>query len=164
MTLKMAGLRAAFEALGLADAATYGQSGNVVFSAQATDPDGLARRLAEQLKRSLGYQGPVFVLAQAELADAVAHNPFDPATLDRVQACHLMFLSRQPAAPRYEALLALQGEQYRFATYGRVLYYAYPRALAGRRRTIDFEKVLGVAGTARSWKVAGKLLQLAGHP
>jgi hypothetical protein len=43
-----------------------------------------------------------------------------------------------------------------------VLYYAYPSALAGRRRAIDFEAVLGVVGTARACTVVEQLVRLAG--
>jgi hypothetical protein len=31
----------------------------------------------------------------------------------------------------------------------------------GKRRTIDFEKVLGVSGTARNWNVVAKLIELS---
>jgi uncharacterized protein (DUF1697 family) len=162
--IRMADLRRQCEACGLADVTTYIQTGNVVFSSDEPDPDSLRRRLAEQLALSLGYRGLVFILSADELAQAVAANPFDPERLDREQACHLMFLSAEPDAPHRESLLALQGEDYRFAVRDKVLYYAYPRALAGRRRSIDLEKILGVAGTARSWKVVAKLSELARQP
>ena len=42
---------------------------------------------------------------------------------------------------------------------GRVLYYAFPEAKAGKRRSIDFEKLAGVAGTARSAKVVDEILE-----
>jgi len=72
-----------------------------------------------------------------------------------------MFLSAAPAAARCRALMAVQGEEYRFHIEGKVLYYAYSRKFAGNRRTIDFEKILGVSGTSRSWKVVDKLIEIA---
>jgi len=57
--------------------------------------------------------------------------------------------------------LALQGVDYRFHVHGKVLYYAYPRQYEGRRRTFDFERVLGVSGTSRNWKVVDKLVELS---
>ncbi|MCL5108841.1 MAG: DUF1697 domain-containing protein [Chloroflexi bacterium] len=160
-TMRMADLRAQFEARGLTGVTTYIQTGNVLFSTTASDLESLARSLEKQLASSLGYQGMVFILSPAELALAAAANPFDPERLDKEQACHLLFLSAQPDVAHREALLALQGAEYRFAVRGKVLYYAYPRTLAGRRRTINMERVLGVAGTARGWKVVAKLIELA---
>ncbi len=71
------------------------------------------------------------------------------------QRCHLMFLSAEPDETRRKALIALQGEEYRFHVQGKVLYYAYSRKYEGnRRRTIDLETVPGIAGTARTGKLS----------
>ncbi len=75
-----------------------------------------------------------------------------------------MFLNREPDAARWEALRQRQGDEYRFALHDRVLYYTYPKAIAGHRRTIDFERILGVVGTARDWKVVAKLIELTARP
>jgi uncharacterized protein (DUF1697 family) len=160
--LKMADLRDLFQSFGLTDVVTYIQSGNVLFSTEDADPERLARQLGVQLTSSLERPMTVFVLSPAELKEAVAHNPFDPERRDNEQSCHLMFLSAVPDATRCEALMALQGEEYRFHIHGKVLYCAYSREYAGNRRTIDFERVLGVTGTARTWKVVNKLIELAG--
>jgi uncharacterized protein (DUF1697 family) len=161
--VKMADVRKVFESLGLTDVATYIQTGNVIFSTHETDPRRLARQLEEKLTQAIGKVVQVFVLSPAELAEAAAHNPFEPERRDQEQRCHLMFMSAVPAADRGEKLMAMQGEEYRFHLRDKVLYYAYDNRYAlGNRRTIDFEKVLGVAGTARSWKVIAKLIELAG--
>jgi uncharacterized protein (DUF1697 family) len=158
----MAEVRKLFESLGLTEVVTYIQTGNVVFSTRETDRDRLARQLEEQLASAIGKQVKVFVLEPAELAAAAAHNPFDPERRDHEQLCHLMFLSAAPDAERRQALMARQGDEYRFHVHDKVLYYVYDREHAGNRRTIDFEKVLGVSGTARTWKVVAKLIELAG--
>jgi uncharacterized protein (DUF1697 family) len=164
--VKMAELRKLFESFGFSDVVTYIQSGNVLFStSEAGGSERLARRLEEQLAAALGPRLSgieVFVRSPAELKRAAARNPFEPARRDPEQRCHLMFLSAEPDAARREALMKMQGEEYRFHVEGKVLYYAYPAEIAGRRRTIDFERVLGVRGTARNWKVVGKLIELSG--
>jgi uncharacterized protein (DUF1697 family) len=157
--VKMADLRAQFESLGLSDVATYIQSGNVVFTSKEANAKRIAERLEKKLGSSLGC-GRVFVLSPEELKKAVVNNPFDPERLDAEQRCQLMFLSGEPDSAHRKALMALQGEDYRFAIRGTVLYYAYPRTFEGRRRTINFEKILGVAGTSRSWTVVKKLNEL----
>lgn len=159
--MKMAELKKLFESLGMKDVATHIQTGNVLFTTDETDHERLASRLEKGIGRSLGHTVTVFVLAPKQLRDAAAHNPFDPERLDEEQRCHFMFLDREPDAARRAALMALQRDDYRFHVRGRVLYYAYARKTEGRRRTIDFEKVLGVTGTARSWKIVDDLIKLS---
>jgi uncharacterized protein (DUF1697 family) len=160
--IKMPDLRKQFEALGLKDVVTYIQTGNVVFTSPPTSTSSLAKRLEKKLESSFGYKTRVFVLSPAELKKAAANNPFSPDRLDKEQHCHLVFLSSEPARANQKALLDLQGKEYRFAVKGKVFYYAYSREVAGsRRRSINFEKVLGVTGTARTWKVIKKLIELS---
>jgi uncharacterized protein (DUF1697 family) len=160
--IKMADVRKLFESLGLTDVATYIQTGNVLFSTREADPQRLARQLEKKLAPAIGSQARVFVLSPADLKAAAAHNPFDPERRDQEQRCHLLFLSAEPETARREKLMALQGKEYRFHLHDKVLYYAYDNQYAGNRRSIDFERVLGVAGTARTWKVVAKLIELAG--
>jgi uncharacterized protein (DUF1697 family) len=158
--IKMADLQALFESAGLKDVVTYIQSGNVVFSTHNPDRAQLISQLEEKLTSRFGRPTRLFLLTQAELKQAAAGNPFDPEKNDKEQSAYLMFLSAEPDMQRRQALMALAGQEYRFYIQDKVLYYAYPRELAGKRRTIDFERVLGVSGTARSWKVVDKLIQL----
>ncbi len=162
-TTRMVDLRAAFESMGLADVSTFIQSGNVLFTTDEPEPEALVRKIEAGLRDALGLATTVFVLTRGQLQDAAANNPFDPARQDSEQRCHLMFLQSEPSPDRIEALLALQGEEYRFAVRGQVFYYAYGRQFEGRgRRTINFEKVLGTVGTARTWKVVDQLIGLLG--
>src|SRR5689334_17437427 len=74
-TLSMAALRSLCAELGLRNARTYVQSGNLVFEA-----DGTAERWAETLERALVGKArlPLTVLVRtgAEMASVVARNPF----------------------------------------------------------------------------------------
>ena len=159
--VKMSDVRKRFEALGLEDVASYIQSGNVVFSTGETDPRRLTRKIESELSALTGHAITAFVLSPRELRKAAAANPFGPAQRDKEQRCHMMFLSAAPAALRRKTLMGMQGKEYRFYIGGKVLYLTYSRKYDGNRRSIDFEKVLGVSGTARSWKVVGKLIEIA---
>ncbi len=159
--VKMSEVRKRFEALGLEDVASYIQSGNVVFSTGETDPRRLTRTIESELSALTDHAITAFVLSPGELKKAAAANPFEPALRDKEQRCHVMFLSSVPTAVRRRALMAMQGKEYRFYIKGKVLYLAYSRKYDGNRRSIDFEKVLGVSGTARSWKVVDKLIEIA---
>lgn len=160
--ISMAELRELVGSLGVSDVSTYTQSGNVLFTDHEPDRARLTRRLEKGLAAALDRPVTVFVLTREELQDAATHNPFDPAARNATQQCQLMFLSAEPDASHREALLQLQGDDYRFHVRGRVFYYAYDRSLAGHRRNIDFERVLGVAGTTRTWKVVDRLIHLLG--
>ena len=155
--LPMAALKELVENLGLDEVSTYIQSGNVLFRSPRK-PEALAREIAGAVGNAVGRPTDVFVLAPEEIRAAIAGNPFDPARREKTHACHLLFLSGKPAPDRVRKLMELQGEEYRFAVKGAVLYYTYAKELRGNRRTIDFERVLGVRGTARTWKVAAELL------
>ena len=157
---RMSDLRAIFESLVLTEVVTYIQSGNVLFDSKDGDPEHLARLVEKKLESALGYQVPVFLFTRGQLEDAAAHNPFDPDRREKEQHCHLMFLSREPDTAHRAALMTLEGDEYSFSIHGKVLYYAYSREAAGSgRRAINFEKVLGVTGTARTWKVVNKLIE-----
>lgn len=161
--VKMADVRRTFESLGFAGVSTYLQSGNVVFdgtgprSARTT----LAADIEQGLERHLGVRSTPFLLSPAELRAAAEGNPFDPRALAAEQHCHLVFLSARPGRPQIDALLAAQGDDYRFAVEGAICYMAYDRRLAGRRRAVDIERLLGVRATARTWKVVQGILDLA---
>jgi uncharacterized protein (DUF1697 family) len=159
--IKMADLRKLFESLGLTDVATHIQTGNVVFSTREADSRRLVRQIEAKLLSSIGRKIAVLVQTRTELQSATSHNPFDPERWAATQRCHLMFLSGEPDAASQQALMALQGEEYRFHLHGKVLYYAYSKGFDGKRRSIDFEKVLGVAGTSRTWQVVNQLIELS---
>lgn len=159
--IKMNDVRELFEALGFIKVTSYIQTGNIIFSSNETNIEKIAHQIEKKFESSKGLETKVFILTQNKLQDAAAHNPFDPVRGEKEQRCHLMFLSCKPDMTHSKALMKLKGEEYQFHISGQVLYYAYSRKYDGKRRTIDFEKVLGVTGTSRSWKVMDKLIELS---
>lgn len=159
--IKMADLRELFKSFGLSDVSTHIQSGNVLFTSNESNRDTLSTNLERNLESALGYPIRIFLFTADELRNASSKNPFEPERNEHEQLCHILFLSEVPDMDHIESLMAMQGEEYRFHVEGQVLYYAYPRSAAGHRRNINFENVLGVAGTSRSWKVVRKLIELA---
>lgn len=158
--VKMADLRARLEKLGLGDVRTLLQTGNVVFTSRRTQRERLRREI-EQAVAELVPRGPqVFLLTPDELRRAANANPFkDAAGSDR--QCILVFLDGKPTAAARRKLQAQVDETYAIAVRGAVVYYTYPKSSAGRRRTIDFEGILGRSGTGRNAGVVAKLVELA---
>jgi uncharacterized protein (DUF1697 family) len=156
----MTDLKGIFESFGLQDVSAYVQSGNILFDGSNASSDVQSRELSRKLSQALGHQNDVFVMSRKSLEEAVANNPFKEAATDKKMRIHLMFLSAKPSADAVRELMAIQGEEYHFFVHDKVLYYTYSREYDGRRRNIDFEKVLGVVGTSRTWKVVSKLIEL----
>ncbi|MFN2582218.1 MAG: DUF1697 domain-containing protein, partial [Candidatus Dormibacteria bacterium] len=141
------------------DVATHIQSGNAVFTTGPGDATALARALEGHLHSMLSLTTVAFVMTLEDLEAASRANPFRPKGSDDTVS-HVMFLDAEPDARHRAALMSLAGDDYRFAVKGRVLYYAYPRSSVGRRRQVNFEKMLGVRGTARTYKVVDALISM----
>src|SRR6267154_2927205 len=135
--IKMAELRHLFEAAGCAEVVTHIQSGNVVFSCTAARREQVVKQIETRLETQIGPRTKVFVFTRAELEDAVEHNPFHPERSEHEDLCQFMFLSAVPEAARSQALMKLQGTEYRFHLHDKVLYYTYPKRIAGKRRNIN---------------------------
>lgn len=161
--IKMSELKKMFEQMGFFDAVTYIQTGNVVFFSNESDVKKLEAKIEKKFKSATGHESKIFILTNDKLIKAASHNPFEPEKLYKIQKCHLMFLSGKPNLAHSNALMKLKGKEYQFHIHDDVLYYSYPNKFAGKRRFIDFEKILGVKGTSRSWKVVNKLIELSSH-
>ncbi len=73
--VKMAELRAAFESMGFADAATYIASGNVLFRAPRQRREELAARIESELTGHFGIELKVVLLTEAHLETVVESAP-----------------------------------------------------------------------------------------
>lgn len=149
---------------GIAGARTHIQSGNLVFRCAGTSATALAGRIGTLIRADRGFEPRVLVLSAADLAAAIAANPFraaadDPATL------HLFFLDAVPRSANIDALNRLRAEREAFALEGRVFYLHTPDGLGGSRLGGAVERHLGVAATARNWRTVSTLLEMADdHP
>ena len=75
-------LRAACEAFGLTDVATFRASGNVVFEGPAgVAGEDLSTRIEAGLADELGYEVPVFLRSCAQVAKIATRKPFTAAQL-----------------------------------------------------------------------------------
>lgn len=160
--MAMADLKAATEAAGFEDVKTHGNTGNVVLTATERSADKVRAKLARQYEADLEYTGDIFVLSHAQIAKAAQDNPFRAdLESDSGLQCYLAFLDGKPAAKDVRTVEADdQDGLYRVKVVGQVLYYAYAKADASKRKPIDGERILKLRATARSWKVVDKLVAL----
>jgi uncharacterized protein (DUF1697 family) len=159
--LPMKDLTALFEGAGYTDVRTYIQSGNVVFrTVKAASSQALAARITGLVTAARGFEPFVSVLSLRELSAAVTANPFPQADADP-KSLHLFFLTAAPRSADIEALHALKVGQESFKLKGKVFYLYTPGGFGKSRLAAAVERLLSVEATARNWRTANRLLEMA---
>ena len=146
--LPMAELKALCEELGFAGVRTYIASGNVVLSS-ALDETGVRAALEAALQERYGKPIGVLVRSGADMAAAVAANPWPDRPGNRVVA---LFTD---APPSLDGLRGQQGE--RLALGPRALFIDYGEGMADSKLVVPASKT----GTARNMNTVAKLAELA---
>ena len=157
--LPMARLREVCSSLGCTNVSTYIQSGNVVLDS-AMSADRLSAALGPAIEEAVGFAPQVVVRTPAELAAALAGNPY-PDTDERF--LHIGFMTKVPDKKAVDELgeVDVSPEGYRIV--GREVYLNYVEG-AGRSKKlakVPFERRLGVGITARNLRTVKKLVELA---
>ena len=154
----MQDLRDLVTGLGLKEATTLLQSGNVVFAAASATTAALEQRLEAAARKKLNLDTDFFVRTAAEWAAVVDDNPFpDEAARD---PGHLLVLALKeaPANAAVKALQAAVKGREIVRAKGRHAYIVYPDGVGRSRLTSAvIEKALGTRGTGRNWNTVLKL-------
>jgi uncharacterized protein (DUF1697 family) len=160
--VKMDALRALYASLGLRDAQTYVQSGNVIFRTEGRDLARLRKRIEDGIEKTFGFHSDAVLRTPADLRDVVARNPFAERRGIEPKRLAVTFLASDPGQEAREKLLAMKVEPEEFRIEGRELYIYYPNGMARPKLTWPIiEKTLKTSGTARNWNTVTKLLEMA---
>jgi uncharacterized protein (DUF1697 family) len=160
--IAMEALRALYESLGLRDAQTYLQSGNVIFGAEARDLPLLSKRIENEIERNFGFRTDVIIRTSSELRDVIARNPFaarrgiDPSRL------LVTFLAHDPDPEARDKVLKIKTDPEELRIDGRELYMHFPNGMA--RPKVSWSAIaqkLKSPGTGRNWNTVTKLLEMA---
>ncbi len=158
----MSDLRGFLAKLGLADAQSLLQSGNLVFRSDARAGD-LEHLLETEAERRLGLRTDFFVRTAAEWKEAVARNPFRAAAESDPSHLVVMFLKRATDATGVRALQAAITGPELVSAEGRQAYIVYPAGIGDSRLTASMiDRMLGTRGTGRNWNTVLKLAALVG--
>ena len=141
--VSMKSFREGMEELGFTDVESYGMSGNLLFNTKDSDITSLERRITAR------FETPAVVRTDSQLARIIAQDPFGSS---------IVFLTRAPVASRRRAFLELDFASSPPILHGKTLYLVHPARVKGKRAPFDFERDLGVLGTARSARVVRQLL------
>jgi len=151
--IAMSDLRERAERLGLRDARTLLQSGNLMFRSNKS-PAQLEKLLEKELESTA-----VFVRTPEEWAAVIAANPF-PKEAKRDPG-HLIVLFLKEACDAKTLQPAIVGREVARGN-GREIYIVYPDGQGTSKLTnAVIEKKLGTRGTARNWNTVMKLASLA---
>lgn len=161
--LKMEGLKTLAKDLGLQNARTLLQSGNLVFDYDRAADGALEKRLEAEAAARFGFQTDFLVRTAAEWRAIIAANPFAQAARDDPSHLVVMPLKTAPAAGGLPALRAAINGPERVEIVGRAAYLVYPDGIGRSKLTLAvIERRLGVRGTGRNWNTALKLAEMAG--
>ncbi len=160
--VSMGDLREVCGALGLQDARTLLQSGNLVFRSAVSPAAKLERLLEQAAAKELNVSTGFFVRTAAEWRSAIAANPFPAEAKSDPGRLVMMALKEAPARGAVTALQsAIKGREVVRAK-GREAFITYPDGQGRSKLTIAMiEKHLGTRGTARNWNTVLKLAAIA---
>src|SRR5580698_2159222 len=108
--IKMEALRELYGSLGLRDAQTYVQSGNVVFRTKEQDLVRLARRIEGSIEETFGFRPGVVLRTCGEFRDAIGKNPFAARSGIEPSKLLITFLAGDPEAQAREKVLQMKLE------------------------------------------------------
>ena len=155
----MKDLVAQLENLGSQNVKTYIQSGNAVFQNEEEDASLLSNKIMAAIKKSHGFEPHVLLLMPAEIARAVASNPFPEAEAEP-KTLHVYFLASMPKNLDLGALDSIKSDRERFALKDRVFYLHAPEGIGRSKLAANTEKLLGVAITGRNWRTVRKVMAM----
>jgi uncharacterized protein (DUF1697 family) len=160
--IKMDELRALYASLGLEDAQTFIQSGNVVFRSQERSLTKLAARLEDAIEQRFGFRPPVILRTAAQLRDVVANNPFVERTDIEPNKLLVWFLAGPLSAEAIANVRAIKTEPEELQIVEDEVFVYYAAGMARPKLSWPaVERVMKVSGTGRNWNTVRKLLEMA---
>ena len=158
--LPMKALKALLEELGCTAVRTYIQSGNVVFRHKVGQATSLSKTISKTVFDCFHFAPYVSLMTKGHLKAALAANPFTTAE-EIPKSLHLYFLSAVPTEVDFEELNKLRSTSEEFEVIEQVFYLHAPDGIGRSKLAARAEKLLGVQATARNWRTAQKVLELA---
>jgi uncharacterized protein (DUF1697 family) len=160
--IKMDALRELYESLGLRNARTFIQSGNVIFSSAARDLPRLAKRIEGAIEKRYGFPVDVVLRTAAELRAVLARNPF--AKRDDVDPAKVLvtFLAAEADPEGCGKLCAMKIAPEELLVEGREVFVYFANGFARPKLSWPLiAKYLKTSGTARNLNTINKLIALA---
>ena len=160
--VKMDALRDLCGSLGLRDAQTYLQSGNVVFRTKSQDLPLLARRIEEAIEEKFGFRPGVTLRSASDLKKVIARNPFAKRRGIEPSKLLVTFFIHEPSPKMRSDILRVKADYPEEVVIdGRELYVYFPEGMGQSELWRAINKALKKSGTGRNWNTVTKLLEMA---
>jgi uncharacterized protein (DUF1697 family) len=121
--IKMDRLRGLFEELDVQDVSTFIASGNVLFSSDSRDADGLRASIELHLKRELGYEVQTFLRTPADLASITQTDVSEDREGEPPLSHYVIFLHEPASGALRTTLSGLESEMDTFRFSGREIHW-----------------------------------------
>jgi uncharacterized protein (DUF1697 family) len=162
--IKMADLKALFEAHGFEDVTTYIQSGNVFFETRKVlNTEDLKKTIEKSIEEKYAFRVPVDIRTHQELELIIKNCPYEEAMSEENGTKILVtFLQCIPSIQKQELLLEYVRPPEKLTFQGSEVYLYCPNGYGTSKLTNTFlEKKLDVSATTRNWKSVKKLYALS---
>jgi uncharacterized protein (DUF1697 family) len=159
--VKMADLKASFEAMDFFNVITYIQSGNVLFQSDEKDKALLTVKIEKGLSKRFNFEAKVVVIAQKELVGIVRGAPEGFGSEEKQFRYDVIFL-KEPLTPK-EAIKSVSAREGVDTAHAgkQALYFS---RLISRASQSHLTKIIGMPVyqnmTIRNWNTTTKLLAL----
>jgi uncharacterized protein (DUF1697 family) len=159
--IKMADLKASFEAMGFSNVITYIQSGNILFQSDEKDKARLTVTTEKGLSKCFHFEAKVVVISQKELAAIIRDAPKGFGSEEQQFRYDIIFL-KEPLTPKEAIKSVSVREGVDTAHAGKqALYFS---RLISRASQSRLTKIIGLPAyqnmTIRNWNTTTKLLAL----
>ncbi|HKM79767.1 MAG TPA: DUF1697 domain-containing protein [Candidatus Acidoferrum sp.] len=160
--IKMDALRDLCESLGLLDAQTYVQSGNVVFRTKDQDLPRLVKRIEASLLKQFAVRTDVVLRTSSEIKNVISRNPFAGRRGIDPKKLLVTFLKEKPSAECLQNALKIRTAPEELWIDRREAFVYYPNGMARPKMSWPaIERALKTTGTGRNWNTVTKLFELA---
>jgi uncharacterized protein (DUF1697 family) len=150
----MAKLRALCESLDLTDVSTYIQSGNVVFASKRAITPAAFEKV---LRSEFGFEIPVVLRTEAELARVIKGDPFPKADRSNL---HVGFMAKKPTAAAVKQIDHDRFLPEEVVVKGCEIYFNLPNGMGRAKLPGAVDRALKLPTTVRNWNTVTKLLAL----
>ncbi len=161
--IKMADLKALYEAQGFENVTTHIQSGNVIFASKGADKEGLRKIIEKAIEEKYTFHVPVDIRTNQELKQVVKNCPYEEAKEEENGTKVLVtFLQSTPSNQNQELLLEYVKSPEKLTIQGSEVYLYCPNGYGKSKLTNTFiENKLEISATTRNWNSVKKLYELS---
>lgn len=159
--VKMDELRKMFNALGMKNAATYIQSGNVIFKSDEADAEKLSKLIEDEFEKIFKFHSTVILRTLDELKNIAVKNPVKDLENKEMRLLLVMFLKNAPLPEKKKMLLENYKGPEEIHFKGREIYIYYAEGSGRSKLSNNFiESKLKAAASSRNWNTLLKLIDL----